>query len=34
MKKFAKNRNKYIVSQAKSYFALSKAEADKYFGGV
>ena len=34
MKKFAKNRNKYIVSQAKSYFGLSSAEVEKYFGGV
>lgn len=34
MKKFAKNRNKYIVSQAKSYFGLSNAEVEKYFGGV
>ena len=34
MKKFAKNRNKYIVKQAKSYFGLSNAEVEKYFGGV
>lgn len=34
MKKFAKNRNSNIVSQAKSYFGLSNSEVKKYFGDV
>lgn len=34
MKSFAKSRNSYIVSQAKSYFGLSNKEVEKYFGDV
>ncbi len=34
MKKFAKNRNSYVIKYAKSYFKLSDAEVKKYFGGV
>lgn len=34
MKNFAKNRNSYIVSQAKLYFGLSNKEVKKYFGDV
>ena len=32
LKTFAKQRNKYIKSQAKAYFHLSDAEYKKYFG--
>lgn len=34
MKNFAKNRNQYMISQAKSYFGLSNSEVKKYFGDV
>ena len=34
VKKFAKDRNAYIVTEAKSYFGLSNAEVKKYFGDV
>lgn len=34
MKTFAKNRNSYMISQAKSYFNLSNSEVKKYFGDV
>ena len=34
MKKFAKNRNSYVIKYAKSYFKLSDADVKKYFGGV
>lgn len=34
MKDFARKRNKYMVSQAKSYFNLSSSEVNKYFGDV
>lgn len=34
MKKFAKNRNSYMVKQAKSYFNLTNSEVEKYFGGI
>ena len=34
MKLFAKKRNKYMVSQAKSYFNLSNSDVKKYFGDV
>ena len=32
VKNFAKKRNSYMKSQAKSYFNLSNAEYKKYFG--
>lgn len=31
---YAKNRNKYMISGAKSYFGLSSSEVKKYFGDV
>ena len=34
MKKFAKNRNSYVIKYAKSYFKLTDADVKKYFGGV
>ena len=34
MKKFAKNRNSYVVKYAKSYFGLSSSDVKKYFGDV
>ena len=34
VRKYAKNRNKYMVSQAKSLFNLSSSDAKKYFGDV
>ena len=34
VRKFARERNKYMVSQAKSFFNLSSSEAKKYFGDV
>ena len=34
MKTFAKNRNSYIVEQAKGFFSLTDAEVKKYFGDV
>ena len=34
MKKFAKNRNSYVVKYAKTYFGLSNSEVKKYFGDV
>ena len=34
LKDYAKKRNKYMVSQAKSFFGLSTKEANKYFGDV
>lgn len=34
VKNFAKKRNNYMVSQAKSYFKLSASDAKKYFGDV
>ena len=34
MKKFAKNRNSYVIKYAKTYFKLSDADVKKYFGGV
>lgn len=34
MKTFAKKRNSYMVSYAKSYFNLTNAEVEKYFGGI
>ena len=34
LKNYAKQRNKIIVSQAKSYFGLSSSEVKKYFGDV
>ena len=34
MKEFAKERNSYMISQAKSYFGLSNNEVEKYFGDV
>lgn len=34
VKNFAKKRNSYMVSQAKSYFNLSNSEVKKYFGDV
>ena len=33
-KEFAAKRNKYMVSQAKSFFGLSESEVKKYFGDV
>lgn len=34
MKNFARKRNKYMVSQAKSFFGLSNSDMNKYFGDV
>ncbi len=34
VKQFAVDRNAYIIKEAKSYFGLSSAEVNKYFGGV
>lgn len=34
MKTFAKNRNSYMIKQAKSYFNLTDSEVKKYFGSV
>ena len=34
LKDYAKKRNSYMVSQAKSYFGLSNSEVKKYFGDV
>ena len=34
LKSFVKNRNKYVIKQAKSYFGLSNSEVKKYFGDV
>ena len=34
VKKFAPQRNAYIIKEAKSYFNLSNKEVEKYFGGV
>ncbi len=34
VRNYAKKRNKYMISQAKSYFHLSSNEVVKYFGGV
>lgn len=34
LKSYAKNRNKYMVSQAKSFLGLSSGEMKKYFGDV
>ena len=34
LKTFAKERNAYIVKEAKSYFGLSNEEVKKYFGDV
>ena len=34
MKKFANSRNKNVIKYAKSYFSLSNADVEKYFGGV
>lgn len=34
MKKFAKDRKSYMLSQAKSYFNLSNSEYKKYFGDL
>lgn len=34
VRNYAKNRNKYMVSQAKSFFHLSSSDVKKYFGDV
>ncbi len=34
LKSYAKKRNSYMISQAKSYFNLSNSDVEKYFGGV
>ena len=34
VKNFAKERNSYIVKEAKQYFGLSNSEVNKYFGDV
>lgn len=34
LKSYAKKRKDYVISQAKSYFNLSNAEVEKYFGGL
>lgn len=34
VRNYVKNRNKYMVSQAKSFFNLSSSDAKKYFGDV
>ena len=34
VKSFAKERNAYIIKEAKAYFNLSNSEVNKYFGGV
>ncbi len=34
VKNFAKERNSYIIKEAKSYFGLSNSEVNKYFGDV
>lgn len=34
LKNYVKNRNKYMISHAKSYFNLSSSEVKKYFGDV
>ena len=34
LKSYAKNRKKYIISQAKTFFNMSSAEVERYFGGL
>lgn len=34
LKNFSKNRGKYMINQAKSYFNLSNSEVKKYFGDI
>ena len=34
LKNYAKNRQKYIISQAKTFFNMSSSEVERYFGGL
>ncbi len=34
LKNYAKNRKKYMISQAKSFFKMSSAEVERYFGDL
>ena len=34
LKNYAKNRQKYMVSQAKSFFKMTSAEVERYFGDL
>ena len=34
LKNYAKNRQKYIISQAKTFFNMTNAEVERYFGDL
>ncbi len=34
LKNYAKNRQKYVISQAKTFFRMSSSEVERYFGGL
>ncbi len=34
LRNYTKNRKKYIISQAKSFFNMTSAEVERYFGGL
>ena len=34
LKNYAKNRKKYMISQAKTFFNMTNAEVERYFGGL